>query len=442
MSSKSSQTKNKKKNQISGRLKPWLGIIPPIIYVPVLFTSALVWLICALFISPGIRHYGSLVRIDSQPEGAAVYVGEKLAGSTPLETFIPAGEHTIRLEKPYFETIEIPAKIKGRLFFSLFFPKRQSLKTTLQLSDLRGWLAQAYYEASSWYSIGADKVHGREPVITEMTSHLIEQWDKIEDKDLVLQWIASLRDLIQDQDSWHEVNESWKTFEQAGVSLPDSLIPLRKANSFENFINIAKKMPSSALAPIRSVMRPISIRAADLTFVVMPGGEVEMGRGDEGLEFTPTTVRLDPFYYMIEYLSAKDFTRLSEEASTGSDLPVVNINMKKVRKVINAVNARLKEQGITNLQASLPSEAQWQHLAQSKRIQPELFEWTADNYIPYRLILHAGQAAFAQPFETREKVVRGESIFSGPMPLWYRFGFPEDHASPYISMRLVLVPKS
>lgn len=441
MSPKNFQTKNKKKNQTSGHLKPWLGIIPPIIYVPVLFTSALVWLICALFISPGMRHYGSLVRIDSQPQGAAVYVGEKLAGSTPFKAFIPAGEHIIRLEKPYFESIEIPAKIKGRLFFSLFFPKRQSFKQTLQLSDLHGWLAQSYYEASSWYGIGVDKVHGRKPVITEMTSHLIEQWNDIEDKDLVLQWISSLRDLIQDQDSWHEVNESWKAFEQAGVSLPDSLIPLRKADSFENFINIAKKIPRLPLGPIRPVIRPISIRAADLTFVVMPGGAVEMGQANEGPEFTPTTVHLDPFYYMIEYLSAKDFTRLSEEASTGSDLPVVNINMKKVRKVIDVVNARLEEQGITNLKASLPSEVQWQHLVQSKRIQPELFEWTNDNYLPYRFILHAQEAEFAQPFETREKVVRGESIFSGPMPAWYRFGFPEDLSSPYISMRLVLVPK-
>ncbi len=443
MSSKTSQVKNKKKNtSSSGYLKPWFGIIPPIIYVPILFTTALIWLIFALFITPGVKNYGSLVRINSQPEGSAVYVGEKLVGSTPLEVFIPAGKHTLRLEKPHFETQEIPIKVKGRLFFSLFFPKRQYVQSSMTLTDLQAWLQEAYYEASSWYSLSADKVHGRPPVIRQMTKDLLERWQDLQDKDLVLQWLACLRDLIQDENSWQEINASWQAFEEAGISLPDVLIPLRKANSFENFINIAKEMPTPEMAPIRPVMRPISIRAADLTFIVMPGGNVEMGMADEGLEFTPTTVSIDPFYYMNDYLSAKDFTRLTNEASAGSDLPIVHINMDKVQAVIDAVNERLEEQGITTLEATLPTEAQWQHLAESKRIEVKLFEWTRDNYMPYRFILHAGQGDFAQPFNTREKVVRGESVFSGSMPLWYRFGFPSDQASAYISMRLVLVPKN
>ena len=64
------------------------------------------------------------VRIETEPEGATVYVGDKESGSvgtTPLDLSLPPGEHTLILELdrylPRFEVITVGKKGKARQVF-------------------------------------------------------------------------------------------------------------------------------------------------------------------------------------------------------------------------------------------------------------------------------------------------------------------------------------
>lgn len=418
--------------------------MPPLVYVP---TITFILLICVLFlllVYPGLHRYGSQVEIDSWPQGAAVYVDDTLIGSAPVRVFIPAGPHKIRLEKPHFESSSLDIDVKGRLFFSLFFPKKKTYDLQLQIKDLPTFLTEAYYQASAWFALTPDRVHPRAPVLKDTVQSLRIIWDNInEQTDLLSQWALSLRDLVQDKESWQQVDIAWRMLSEEGIELPARLTPLRKASSFEEFLQESMNIPPELPEVQHSSLLPTRVRMAGLDFVAVPGGKIQLGMPRQSDEFLPTRVIVPPFYYMPMYLSAQDYTRLTniETGQEGSQ-PITRLTLAQAHLVVTAVNKYMEDFGMSSLAARLPNEAEWQYLAETQRIKPEFFEWTSDNYLRYRFIFYAGQAQFPQPFETREKVIRGESIFSGPMPIWYRFGFPQDYSSPYITFRLVLVKKS
>lgn len=426
----------------SPRLKSWMGI-QPIVYAPVIIISLVFAVIFFVFTYPGIRYYGTRLNIESWPEGAAVYINDKMLGSTPLELFVPAGHYTLRLEKPHFETTEFPVLVKGRLFFSLFFPKKQDLNLSIKIKDLPGFLADSYYQASSWFSMPADRIHMRPPVLEEAARALRDSWDTTQvHVELVNQWVLSLKDLVQDEESWRQVDMAWRMLSEDDIILPARLSPLRKANSFKEFLEASQQVVADSLPQPQGVVSSGNMRLAGLNFTIAPGGRLNMGNPGEGNEFLPTTVQVSPFYYTSTYLSIEDYVRLSGQSVNQDTTGVVTgLTMAEVHPVLDSINKTLQSQGRDELIARLPSEAEWQYLAETRRIQPEFFEWTGDNYLPYRFILYPGQASFPQPFETREKVVRGQSIFSGAMPNWYRFGFPQDYLSPYITFRVVLAKK-
>ncbi len=114
-----------------------IGKVPPERYAPiVLFTVVGLFLLAGLVL-PGIRNYGSRLTVTSAPLGASVYIGDRRVGTTPVETFVSAGDHTLSVRFPGFEEYTDKLTVSGRLVGSLFFPRREHVEIRFRPSSIQ-----------------------------------------------------------------------------------------------------------------------------------------------------------------------------------------------------------------------------------------------------------------------------------------------------------------
>lgn len=166
--------KHEELEELRVKLKPLLGIEPGV-YLTVIYAAALAVILFFILLYPGIRNNGSKVTVTSRPENIRVFVDGTYAGATPCTVFIPRGERTITLEREYFEPVQQQVAVKGRLFGSLFFPRKMNLDFEPTISDTSGFLSDAFEEAASWAMI--DSYHAnyqKPPVITDSVQALLD----------------------------------------------------------------------------------------------------------------------------------------------------------------------------------------------------------------------------------------------------------------------------
>ena len=136
-------------SQVEVKLKPFLGIQPGL-YLTVIYSLAALVLLFLLLFLPGIRKNGTVYTFESVPSGAAVHVDGLYAGSTPVKAFIESGEHEVIVSRPHFETNSKTIRTGGRLFGSLFVPRRVAIRSDLELDDLELFLLSRLGEISEW----------------------------------------------------------------------------------------------------------------------------------------------------------------------------------------------------------------------------------------------------------------------------------------------------
>ncbi|GHV93581.1 hypothetical protein AGMMS50268_40840 [Spirochaetia bacterium] len=134
-------------------LKPLLGLRPGI-WLSIIYSILILLILFFLLIFPGLARPGSLVSAKSEPWGAAVRLDGVYMGTAPCEFFVPRGDHTLEIVLPGFESRKIEGEIPGRLFFSLFFPNRVSIKETLTVRDPLAVLKDSAAEYTAWTFAG------------------------------------------------------------------------------------------------------------------------------------------------------------------------------------------------------------------------------------------------------------------------------------------------
>lgn len=136
-------------SKIQVKLKPFLGMKPGL-YLTIFYAFLVVVVLFLLLVLPGLRRFGSVVAFTTTPPGAAVFVDGRFLGATPLQAFVPAGSHTLELQKPYYDSVERKITIGGRLFGSLFAPRRVEVSATIRIGDLSKLLAGAFAGIGRW----------------------------------------------------------------------------------------------------------------------------------------------------------------------------------------------------------------------------------------------------------------------------------------------------
>jgi hypothetical protein len=113
------------------KLKPVLGVRPGVYLAGIYSLIILIALFFAL-VYPGLSNPGSVAVLDSEPLGAAVRVDGVYRGTTPCEVFVPRGERLIEFILPGFNPRSIETVMPGKVFASVFVPRRTPIAAVLE----------------------------------------------------------------------------------------------------------------------------------------------------------------------------------------------------------------------------------------------------------------------------------------------------------------------
>ncbi|MDR2095205.1 MAG: SUMF1/EgtB/PvdO family nonheme iron enzyme [Treponema sp.] len=135
------------------RLKPILGIRPGL-YLACLYSLVILLILFLILVYPGLSKPGTLLSVKSEPQGAAIRVDGVYQGKTPGSLFIPQGKRRIEAVLPGFTTYLTEREFGGRIFASIFFPKREALAFELKTPDpVKAFTAEAA-EYAEWSFAG------------------------------------------------------------------------------------------------------------------------------------------------------------------------------------------------------------------------------------------------------------------------------------------------
>ena len=134
-------------------LHPIAGLSPRS-YLPAAYATGAVIVLFLLLVLPGIVKNGSYLVFEGAPGKSAFYVGDEFKGSTEQNIFLRSGEYAIRLEHQGFAPEIKNLAVRGRLFGSLFFPRRMKIEFALSSDAPKRLLQESFGEYSEWSLTG------------------------------------------------------------------------------------------------------------------------------------------------------------------------------------------------------------------------------------------------------------------------------------------------
>jgi hypothetical protein len=128
--------------------------IRPGVYLSVLYGAMLLLVLFMALVFPGLTKPGNTAICTSEPAGAAIRIDDVTMGYTPCKVFIPQGKRLVEFILPGFTSDRQELTIKGRLFGSLFFPKKIRIGGNLSCPDPAGTFAQSALDYIYWSAAG------------------------------------------------------------------------------------------------------------------------------------------------------------------------------------------------------------------------------------------------------------------------------------------------
>lgn len=145
-----------------------------------------VFLIIALFavsILPGLRQFGTVYSIKTFPTGSAVFIDGKYLGSAPGSWFIPAGTTELTVSKPGFTPVQQTLAVGGRIFGTLFFPKKLTVSISLGTDNPEKILEDAFSLHSDFGNSGpASSVYQLPAVLSDALLDIYSAGKKVLDE--------------------------------------------------------------------------------------------------------------------------------------------------------------------------------------------------------------------------------------------------------------------
>ncbi|MDR0643520.1 MAG: PEGA domain-containing protein [Treponema sp.] len=134
-------------------LEPVFGVQPKV-YLACLYGLATAVILFFVLFYPGISNPGTVLLAESEPEGAAVFVDGVYQSTTPARIFVPKGKRIVKMSLPGFSPWEQPIEVKGGLFASLFFPRKQGVRETLTCVEPEKAFAVGASDFAAWSFTG------------------------------------------------------------------------------------------------------------------------------------------------------------------------------------------------------------------------------------------------------------------------------------------------
>jgi hypothetical protein len=460
---KRAETGNPEENNDRVRLPPILGIRPGV-YLSVLYSLILLGLLFFLCVYPGLSRPGSRVSFHSEPWGAAIRVDGVTLGASPEELFIGRGPHIVELALPGFETRRLELEIPGRIFFSLFFPRRLRVREKLVTASPLAVIAAAAGDYAAWSFIGEPTADYQIPLSLSEGLYRGAPFLKNEEKAEAEELIRAAARFSSSAASLRDLGRAKFLLDNGGLA-PSPLTALQSAGDILSWLSanpasgawLGEILPRKTGALIRDSAWAAGESAGGAESGA-PAGEdgpagppvIEAGGlrfrrlAPLGLYYCETTVDSESWEEFLQArpewapeniaelreqgLVTEDY--LSPPAEAGETGGRTGVSWHGALAFCRWLGGELPP-GFEGWEIRLPREAEWE-AAEGLRESPAagLWEWCGDPYAPYPFFSAAegAVAAVSSPERTLRKA---------GMP---RASLPPEFCSPFVGFRPFLAP--
>jgi len=449
----------------SVKLEPLFGIRPGV-YLTVLYSAVLLLIFFFLFVFPGIRNPSAVLIVKTEPAGAAVRLNNVYMGVSGESIPVKSGKHTVEVVMNGFEAQTAVHEIPGRVFFSLFFPRRYHAEFTLKTRNPAAVFAQAAAEFAQWSFGGEPTLSWQIPLTLSEGAYRIGPSKNAEIIEILTASSrfavtrAALRDLsrakfILDNNGLSPcapsligsvsdilvfLSENHGSAEWLSSLLPpESASIIKKSDWYKN-----ETSSQSVIIPVHSGNTARRIEAAGLTFLEIPAGTMTgvKEKGINGFLISETPVSRSLFEIFLnenpewkgEYTDyyRDEISVINTEMHNG-DI-ITGISWYAAREFCKWLSKRLPS-SMTGMEARLPWEIEWEYAAMFgiKSMENPVWEWCADPFAPLPFIEASAEAV--QVTGSPERSLRGRPSVSVETT---RASLPPEFSSPFVTLRPVI----
>ena len=147
-------------------LKPILNI-PVKVWVPSAWVFLILLSVFLLLVLPGIRRNGTILTVHTVPPGAEVIHDGRRLGVSGEAVFAPRGDGDLVVRKGGFNDYRSSYSVRGRVFASRLFPRREDITVTLQPLDSYDPLKAGLADFRNWSTTGPE--NGRYSLPSSLT---------------------------------------------------------------------------------------------------------------------------------------------------------------------------------------------------------------------------------------------------------------------------------
>ena len=453
-------------------LKPLLGMQPGI-YLTIIYVLIIALVVFSIGFLPGILHSGKRVTFKSDFNPTAVYIDGRNIGTSPTTVFLPSGDYRVTYAYKDIASSDFALNVGHPVFFTWLFPRRQEASYKVLLNDIstfRSYIEDMFSEFIEWSAITdfSDTYH-YPPLFTQIAETVVRQERSSIRAAIVFDYfqaavrhITSSTFLVDAQAAMRILeNESYFTAVQTSALNADILKTALLFNGENSTIGIdAAKVdfqrsidaiPTIAAAAVNGNAIPSiigfsyaggSMTVGQSTPADYPG-VIRMGIPSTVLPFSISALEISEYQWALfmqekPYWAKENISRLLEDGMVDenylagiypsttllSNRPIKNISWYAASAFCEWLSTR------TGLSVGLPTEAQWEHAAQSvsnKPYQTNLtviadskgpsgmmggyWEFMADPFIPLARYLGTSSNVLQ---DTADIVVKGGSYLNDP----------------------------
>ena len=486
MKQKPSAAPKQDDNEDQVKLEPFLDMRPGV-YLTVLYSLVILAVVFFIFFLPGIRKPVAALIVKTEPTGTAIRVNNIYMGVSGDKIIIPKGEYTIEAVMPGFKNESAVHKIPGRVFGSLFFPKKYKIDFTLKSSDPAGAFALYAAEFAAW-SFGGD------PSETwQIPMNLSEGAYRLgsEKKPIYAEQLTENSNL-RSEEQFLQILEAASRFTVTRTGLRDlirakalldgygnSPSPVTLIGSISDALGFLSENPGSAawLSKLLTGDAADAVKSSDWAksklsqTVFLPGNDTDSGAARlnlSGMYFTrmgagrlqtgAADIDIGSFYVSENPVSRSIFEAFLEAVPewrghlTDYEQEEISINPFEAygRNTITGVTWYAAEAfckwlsgqlppSLAGMEVRLPTEAEWEYASLSiVSMKNPGWEWCADPFAPLNFIKASELAIRA--VGSSERSLRGRQ--PGPSSsAETRASLPPDLSSPLVTFRAVIAGK-
>jgi hypothetical protein len=401
------------------------------------------------------------VSFHSEPQGAAIRVDGVNRGAAPEELFLERGSHAVELGLPGFDTRRLDLEIPGRTFFSLFFPRRLTVRERLVTAEPLSVIAAAAGDYAAWSFIGEPTGAYQIPLSLSEGVYRGGPFLKKEERAEAAELIRAAARFTASRGSLRDLSRAKFLLDNEGMA-PSPLTLIHSAGDILSWLSSApgakawlgELLPQDAGTLVLNSAWASAGEGAGSAAPepARPGAEGPPSTGAGGLLFRrlgtsnlyycETTVDSDVWEEFVRVRpewAIENTAELSEQGlvtgdyliSPAQDLengPRTGVSWHGALAFCRWLSEKLPP-GFEGWEARLPSEAEWDAAGLSSEGSGGLWEWCGDPYVPFPSFPAGPGAVVLSPERTLRKIA---------MP---RGSLPPEFCSPFVGFRPFLAPR-